>query len=167
MGLRDQILAADDRPWMDVPTPEWGVPTVRIVSMSGADRDSWEAAALIRRAQAEGTARLRNLRAELVARCAVDPATGERIFSEEDIEALGQKSARVLDRLFAAATQLNAVTPDDMKALEKNFARGPSGDSHFALRWLRAASTWIGSFRSSAASSSPSGKPSSASRVLH
>ena len=167
MGLRDDILGADDRPWIDVPTPEWPVKTVRIISMSGADRDSWEASALIRRASLEGTDRLRNLRAELVGRCAVDPTTGERIFGENDIEALGGKSAKVLERLFAAATQLNAVSDEDMKALEKNFGRGPSGASHFALRWLRAASTWIGSFRSSPAVSSPSGRPSSDSRVIH
>lgn len=161
MSLRDQILQAEDRPWIDVPAPEWGLAAVRIISMSGADRDSWEAEALIRRSQLEGTARLRNMRAELVARCAVDPQSGERIFGEDDIEALGKKSAKVLDRLFAAATRLNSVSDEDIKALEKNSGGGRSGASHFALRWLRAASTWIGSLRNSAATNSPSGKPSS------
>lgn len=170
MSLRDRILAAEDRPHRDVATPEWaaaGVPMVRIITMSADDRDSWEAAALLSRARAEGTARLRGLRAELVARCAVDPENGERIFGEGDIEALGRKSAKALGRLFNIATELNAVTEAEVKELEKNSGGGRSGDSLFALRWVQAASMWIGSWRSSRAGKSPSGSPSSASKVIH
>lgn len=170
-ALRDKILAAEDRPFVDVPTPEWekaaGVAMVRIITMAAADRDTWEAAALIARSRAEGTDRLRNLRAELVARCALDPETNERIFTDADVEALGQKSAKVVERLFAVATDLNAVTEADVKALEKNSAGGRSGDSRSAFRWLLAASMWIGSLKNLAASKSPSGKSSSASRVTH
>jgi hypothetical protein len=170
VSLKEKILASDDLPFQDVPTSEWekaGVPTVRIRTMSAADRDTWEAAALIARARAEGTDRLRNLRAELVARCAVDPETGERIFADEDVEALGKKSAKVLDRLFSVATDLNAVTDSDMKALEKNFAGGRSGDSYSALRWLVAASTWIGSLPNLVRGKSQSGSPSSGSKAIH
>lgn len=166
--LRAAILAAEDRPHLDVPTPEWakgGVDTVRIVTMSGADRDEWEAAALIARARESGTSRLRNLRAELVARCAVHPASGERLFAEADVELLGRKSAKTLDRLFSAATSLNAVADSDMRALEKNSARGRTGDSYSVLRWLRAASMWTGSLANLIRSKSTSGAPSSASKA--
>ena len=170
MSLREKILAADDRPFLDVATPEWakaGVETVRIITMSAADRDEWEAAALIARAGKEGTDRLRNLRAELVARCAVDPETGDRIFASDDVEALGRKSAKTLDRLFSAATELNAVGESDLRALEKNSARGPAGGSYSVLRWLQAASMWTGSLASLIRSKSPSGAPSSASKAIH
>lgn len=168
--LRDKILAAEDRPFRDVPTPEWaaaGVPAVRIISMSAADRDLWEGEALIDRMKVEGTARFRNLRAALVGRCAVDPATGARIFGEADIEALGQKSAKALDRLFGVASDLNAVSETDMKALEKNSARDPFGALRSALRWLRVASMWKGFSGNSAAGKSPNGRPSSESRAIH
>lgn len=170
MSLKDKILAADDRPFRDVPTPEWakaGVEAVRIVTMTAADRDEWEAAALISRAAKEGTDRLRNLRAELVARCAVDPETGERIFGSEDVEALGKKSSKCLDRLFSVSTELNAVTEDDMRALEKNSVRDRVGGSYSVLRWLQAASMWTGSLASLIRSKSPSGAPSSASKAIH
>lgn len=160
MSLREKILAAEDRPFRDVPTPEWagnGVPTARVITMAAADRDTWEAEAMLARTQLEGTARLRNMRAALVVRCLVDPESGERIFSDQDVEPLGQKSAKVIDRLFAVATDLNAVTDEDMKALEKNFSGGRSGASHSVLRWLQAASMWIGSFRNSPVGKSPSG----------
>ncbi len=170
MSLRDKILGAEDRPFEDVPTPEWekdGVPVVRIITMSSDDRDEWEAAALIARAREQGTNRLRGLRAELVARCAVDPETGERIFGAEDVPELGKKSAKVLDRLFAAATRLNAVTDSDMKALEKNSARGRTGDSFSVLRWLQAASMWTGSLRSLLPGKSTNGAPSRGSKAIH
>ena len=170
MGLRDKILAAQDRPHIDVPTPEWkgeGVETVRVITMASDDRDEWEAAALIARAKEVGTSRLRGLRAELVVRCAIDPETGERIFKSEDVVELGKKSAKVVDRLFAAATELNAVTEADMKALEKNSARGRTGDSFSVLRWLQAASMWTGSLRNLVRSKSTSGAPSRESKAIH
>lgn len=169
-SLKERILAADDRPFRDVPTPEWakaGVESVRVVTMTAADRDEWEAAALIARASSEGTARLRNLRAELVARCAVDAETGERIFGTEDVEALGRKSAKCVDRLFSIATELNAVTEADMRALEKNSVGGRAGASFSVLRWLQAASMWTGSLASLIRGKSPSGAPSSASKAIH
>jgi hypothetical protein len=170
MSLRDQILSAEDRPFEDVPTPEWekaGVSTVRIITMASNDRDEWEAAALIARAREQGTNRLRGLRAELVVRCAVDPETGERIFKSEDVERLGGKSAKVLDRLFAAATRLNAVTDADMRALEKNSARGRTGDSFSVLRWLQVASMWTGSLRNLLPGKSTSGEHSKESKAIH
>lgn len=170
-SLRDRILAAEDRPSVDVDTPEWakaGVPSVRVVTMGSDDRDEWEAAALLARSKESGTARMRGLRAALVSRCAVDPGTGERIFTtDEDIQKLGQKSAKVLDRLFATAAGLNAVGDDDMRKLEKNSVRGLTGGSSSALRWLQAASMWMGSLRNLLQSKSTSGAPSSGSKAIH
>ena len=170
MSLREKILAAQDRPHIDVRTPEWkdqGVEMVRIITMSSDDRDEWEAAALIARTREVGTNRLRGLRAELVVRCAVDPETGERIFKSEDVTEVGKKSAKVLDRLFAAATDLNAVTESDMKALEKNSAGGRTGDSFSVFRWLQAASMWTGSLKRLLQSKSTSGAPSKESKAIH
>lgn len=166
-SIREKILAANDRPFEEVATPEWadvGVESVRIITMSSIDRDEFEAAALITRTAEKGTNKLKNLRAELVARCAVD-ADGKRIFKAEDVEQLGNKSAKVLDRLFSAAIDLNGVTEADMKALEKNSSRGLTGGFSSGLRWLQAASMWTGSFMNFRRNRSTSGAPSSASKA--
>ena len=118
MGLlgRAAILAAEDRPFRDVEVPEWGG-TVRIRSISGSDRDQFEAALLAARKHGADTAP--NVRASFAAYCIVDEG-GNRIFSEGDIDALGDKSAAALERVFAAIQELNALSEADVAELEKN-----------------------------------------------
>lgn len=116
-NLREQILAAQDREIREVQVPEWGL-TVRVSAMSGRDRDLWEAEIIARRAPG-GQGVYDNMRASLLARCLVDEA-GERIFAEADVEALGRKSARALNRLFDVASELNAISEADQKELVKN-----------------------------------------------
>ena len=170
MDLREKILAANDRPFEDVLTPEWaaaGVEEVRIITMTSADRDEFDAAALIERATVQGTQKLRNLRAALVACCAIDKDSGKRIFKAEDVVALGEKSAKVLDRLYAAAINLNGVTDDDMRALEKNSSRARTGGFSTGLHWLQGALMLIGFPKNSLRARSTSGAPSSESKASH
>lgn len=120
------ILSADDLPAETVKVPEWGG-AVRVRSLTGAERDAFEASMF------EGTgkkARMNsaNLRARLVALCVVDEA-GERLFADEDVEALGAKSAAALDRVFSAAQRLNGFTSADVEELEGNSESGPSAAS--------------------------------------
>jgi hypothetical protein len=128
MSLREQILGADDRPFLDVPTPEWPVKTVRIATLSGADRDLWEAD-IVERKKAGQRALLGNFSAALIVRCAVDPANGERIFREEDVAALGRKAAAPIQRLFDAACKLNGIGEREIRAAEKNLSGDPAGAS--------------------------------------
>ena len=109
---RDEILRAQDLETVEVDVPEWGG-VVRVRGLTGAERDALEAEA------AELRRPLDNFRARYVARCIVDE-NGERIFSDEDIEALGRKSAAALNRVFEAAVSLSALTEEDVEALEKN-----------------------------------------------
>jgi hypothetical protein len=62
---------------------------------------------------------LRNIRAKLVALTVVDE-DGNRIFSDEDAEALGKKSAAALDRIFAVAQRLSGLRPEDVEELAGN-----------------------------------------------
>lgn len=116
MGLKEEILALADRPAEEVEVPEWGGRKVRIMAMSAADRDSYELDAYLAR---KAGATPRNVRAKLVARCLVD-AAGERVFTDDDIEALGKKSAKALDRLYDASVRLNALSEVEQKAVEGN-----------------------------------------------
>jgi len=107
------ILSAADLPHEDVAVPEWGG-TVRIRTMTSGARDDYEQKMLAAKGQTQ-----RNVRAQLVVLCAVDEAGG-RLFGPSDIEALGRKSAKALDRLFDVAIRLNGMGPADIEELEKN-----------------------------------------------
>ena len=93
MLTREQILQSDDLPRETVQVPEWGG-EVQVRTMTGTDRDAFEASLIGK----EG--RLENVRARLVSLTLCDE-TGSRLFSDGDISALGGKSAKALDRVFA------------------------------------------------------------------
>ena len=107
---RDQILGADDLGLVEVSVPEWGG-SVSLRVMRGHERDAFEV-----RMSAEDRA---NVRARLAALSIVDEA-GVRLFSDDDIEALGEKSASALNRVFERAMSLNGFTDADVEALEGN-----------------------------------------------
>ena len=123
---RDQILAADDLKTEVVNVPEWGgAATVR--SMTAADRDEYEQSMVASRGP-DDKANMRNVRARLVAVTLVDES-GKRLFSDADIDIIGAKSARAINRVFKVAARLNALTGDDVEELAKNSDAGPSEDS--------------------------------------
>ena len=124
---KEAILAADDTRTEEVEVPEWGG-SVLVRGMTGRERDEFESSMLI---QAAGqTARdLRNTRAKLVAKCAVD-GDGRRLFADDDVAALGEKSAAALVRVFEVAARLSGLDEEDVAARERDFpAATGSGSS--------------------------------------
>jgi len=115
---KEAILAADDTRTEEVEVPEWGG-SVLVRGMTGRERDEFESSMLI---QAAGqTAReLRNTRAKLVAKCAVDD-DGARLFTDGDVTALGEKSAAALVRVFEVAARLSGLDEEDVAARERDF----------------------------------------------
>ena len=128
MGLltRDAILGAQDMAHVDVEVPEWGG-VVRIKMMTGTERDAFEATTIKRQGK-KVSMNLVNIRARLVARTAVDEK-GKLLFSEADVEALAQKSAAALHRVFEAARQLNGLREEDTAEAAEDFQPGQNGDS--------------------------------------
>lgn len=122
---REAILNAHDLQTEDVAVPEWGG-TVRVRSMTGAERDAWETAQAARRDA--GTAN-HDIRARFIALCAVD-ASGGHVFSETDVKALSQRSAAALDRVFTAAARLSGLLPAAVEDAAKNSESAPSDDSY-------------------------------------
>lgn len=121
----EAILAFDDVQVRDVPVPEWNG-TVRLRSMSGRERDSFEAS--LREVHGKDIViNTVNSRAGLVARCAINPDTGERLFTDQQINALGEKNAAVLDRLYEVAAELSGLGGEEELAGKSEAA--PSGDS--------------------------------------
>lgn len=118
MLTKEQILAANDLETVPVDVPEWGG-EVLISMMSGSARDEYEQSLF--KFQSDGTAKpdYTNSRAKLLAVCLVDE-NGNRLFTSKEIEILGKKNSKVLDKLYAVADQLNAVSVDGIKDQAKN-----------------------------------------------
>lgn len=118
------LLDTDDLPKTEVQIPEWGLggegqPKAFIRTMSGAERDAYEASNLRPGEGGKLQVTFENISARLVARCLVD-AEGQRIVPDEHIDKLGKKSAKVLNRLYRVAQQVNGLNPGAADAAEKN-----------------------------------------------
>jgi hypothetical protein len=120
---RDAILAVHDLEFDDLSVPEWGG-VIRIRTMTAAEREEYEQEL----AEQQKAGSLENVRASLVAACAVD-AEGNRLFKSADIQLLGEKSNTALIRVFDACRRLNAMTAQEVKAMEKNSGPQPSAGS--------------------------------------
>ncbi len=125
---KDEILAADDLQYMDVSVPEWGG-TVRIRTLTGEERDAFEEKIIRRDKQGNRIGMdLNQFRAKLLVRTMVD-GEGKRVFTEQDIHALGLKSSAAMDKVFIKVRELNRMTDEDVEELTKGFEQGQSEDS--------------------------------------
>jgi hypothetical protein len=111
---RGEILDAMDEKMEAVEIPEWGG-FVYVKAMTGEERDALEASVVT----GPGERNLDNLRAKVVALSLVD-AEGVRLFTLDDVEALGKKSASALDKVFSVAQRLSGLSRDDVKDLAGN-----------------------------------------------
>lgn len=126
---REQILNADDMKYEYVEVPDWGG-TVCLKTLTGTERDKFEASMV--QVSKGGNARqnLENLRARLLVLVIVDPDDNNLpVFSQEDIKSLGKKSASALDLVFASAQKLNGFTKEDVEALTEDFGSDQSESS--------------------------------------
>jgi hypothetical protein len=124
---REQILAAVDTVYEEVAVPEWGG-AVLVKSLSGAERDRVEAT-IVQSNGKKGAMNLQNLRAKFVAWSAVDPTSHQRLFTDADIVALGEKSAAALQRVFNVVQRLSGLNDEDLEGMIKNSGIAPNGSS--------------------------------------
>jgi len=111
---RDTILAAQDLPMESLNVPEWGG-TVHVRVMTGAERDAFEASLIA----GGGKTNVANVRARLAVLCICDES-GQRLFGDDDVTPLGQKSAAALDRIFTVAQRINHIGAHDIEDLAGN-----------------------------------------------
>lgn len=123
---KDEILESHDLVTEDVDVPEWGG-TVRIRTMTGAERDGFEASMLGKEGEQQKMD-YTNLRARLVSLTAVDERD-VRMFEEKDVAFLGLKSAAALNRCFAVAQRLNGLSKEAVDSMAKNSATVPNEGS--------------------------------------
>jgi len=113
----NDILNTNDIKTKKIDIPEWGG-FVEIRSMTGESRDAYEESVFRKMDNGEYERDLSNARAKLIAACVYGP-DGQRMFkSDNQVKALGSKSAIVLDRLFAECQNLNSISQQDMDELE-------------------------------------------------
>jgi hypothetical protein len=122
---RDDVLKAEDITAEEVDVPEWGG-SVLVRGLTGRERDEFEVSMTVRHG-GQMVQDFANLRARLVARCIVDE-DGQRLFTDSDVAALGEKSAAAIDRVFTVASQLSGLGEKDVEELTANFG-GPNGVS--------------------------------------
>jgi hypothetical protein len=118
--LAAQIMAAEDLGILKVTVKEWadkeGKPvTLGIRVMTVGERDAYE-----REWIGKKETGIENFRAKFLARCLCHPETGDRLFTDEQIEKLAGKSAKVVSKLFDKAMKHNAMTADEVEELAKN-----------------------------------------------
>ena len=112
---KDQILAADDLHREELDIPEWkGSVFVRV--MTGKERDQFESEVL---AADNDKSKLVNIRSKLCALTVCDEQ-GQRLFTDQELESLGGKSAAALERIFILSQKLNLISDKDVEELEKN-----------------------------------------------
>lgn len=94
--------------------PEWGGDVI-VSEMDGTTRDHFETTTAIR----DEKGRVANARAKLVSYCVVNE-DGERIFSDEDIPAIGKLPSGLLTRIAKTAMRLNGLSSADVIEATKN-----------------------------------------------
>lgn len=120
---RDAILAAADLPRELVEVPSWNG-SVYVKTMTAGEREAFEAAALA----SDGKLSAGTIRARLAAATVVDE-TGQRLFSDADVETLNRKGAPALIRIFDVAQRLNGLGRAEAEELAKNSGGGLISDS--------------------------------------
>jgi hypothetical protein len=125
---RDAILAATalKTEEVDVSDTVWGG-VVLVRELRGRERDEWEASLAVQRGK-QMVPDVANMRAKLVARSVVGE-DGEPLFSQQDVNALGELSAAALDRVFEVAARLSGLEEKDLEEMQGNSGAAPGGGS--------------------------------------
>lgn len=126
---KQQINAAVDRKWEDVPVPEWGG-DVRVMELSAADRGYIEAGSVVANGQSPQlkVESLKVYREKLVSFGLVDE-NFERLYSNKEIADLGKKSGQVIERLADKVQKLSGMGRYGAKEAEGNSDAAPSASS--------------------------------------
>lgn len=104
---RESILAAKDLSLVEVETPEW-VGSVWVRGLTAHERTELE----------KSRSDVGDQRLALVVLCSCDQE-GKRLFTLEDVEALGEKNWEPVQRIFEKALELNGMGRQAVEKLKK------------------------------------------------
>ena len=112
MGIKEDILKADDLKTIKVEVKDWNV-TVKLVELTGAELEQWESASRLPTAISGVTL------GKLVA-LSIRNDDGMRVFSDAEIGKLTAKSHKSLMVVYKAALKPNGLSEEAKTELEKN-----------------------------------------------
>lgn len=115
MKIIDKIKAADDIKKEKIFVSEWDV-EIELKGMTGSQRARMFDVCLDDKGNFD---RGKSFPFTVIA-CSSDPQTGEKIFNENDIDWLLEKSASSLEKIALPAMKLSGLTPDEEQEIEKN-----------------------------------------------
>jgi hypothetical protein len=121
------ILAASDLTTQTVEVPEWGGAVI-VRSMTGAQRDAYEATLMTRGDDGKLSVNTDNMRAKLLL-CTLVDEQGNPLFTADDLTALAGKSAGAIERLSVIAQTLNGLNRSAVDDAAKNSVSGQSDTS--------------------------------------
>ena len=119
---REDILKVSDIKRELVPVPEWGG-DVYVKGMTGSERDKFESSMITIKGK-DRDVNLSNIRAKLASLSICDE-NGKRLFTENDVQALSQKSASALQRVFEVAQKLSGISDTDISELTEEIKEDP------------------------------------------
>ncbi len=128
---KEDILNAEDIHFEAVDVPEWATGKrlkVRLRTLSGKDRDAYQASLLVDPATGSQEVRLQNATARLLSHCIVN-GDGSLMFSEDEVSDLGEKSGIALNRVYMVASRLAALTKADLEELIEAQKKTPNDNS--------------------------------------
>jgi len=126
-ATRESILNYVDFQTREIAIPEWGGMVVKIRSMSARERDMLESP-MIEAAAAGKDAKFSNFRARIVALVCINE-DGSKMFTIEDVEALGDKNSGAISRIADEAISLNGINEEDAAKLGKGLGVKIGSDS--------------------------------------
>ena len=107
MTLKEKIKAANDRPLKKIIVPEWDNAEIYVRTMTGGQRQRFE----------EKNLKGRDIILMMLAVCLCN-ADGTPIYTEEELDELGEKNLVVLGRLYGECDRINKVSFKGLDAAE-------------------------------------------------
>lgn len=118
MSLRDNLLALKSRLTIEEVAVDGLAEPVYIRTLTGRERDAFESACFTQRGKTR-VLNTDNIRAKLLVRSICDK-DGVRVFTDADVDAIGDMPASVLDELFTVAQRLSGLSSTDVEELAGN-----------------------------------------------
>lgn len=125
----DDILSMDDLPTAELVIPEWGGKTVRLRSLSSAERDEYESSQMSIDKKGKPVQNTDNLRARLAALVLIKADGSKLVTNSKVVQFLGGKSSKALDRIFDKATEMNGLDDVEVDKIAADFKSAPDADS--------------------------------------
>lgn len=117
MSLRDKILSIqNDTPTEIVEIPEWNGVKVLVKGFTLGAKDDFLASILDKQTNEPN---VKAFNVGILVGTAYDPESGEKLFSEEDVPVLKQKSAAAIDRLIQVGQRLSGLTEEAVDVAAK------------------------------------------------